>query len=225
MTVMTIHHRSSKTLARWLASAAGALALGASMPGFAGEALDIELPSMRTPIENATPVAVQPAVSVQTADAVQAAAAGLPESGPLTRAAVRESLKTARAANTITPSGEMGDTPEVLAARENFYAAQTEQIHAQYAAAAQREQALREQVAAAEARQSDTVVAELMSSEAAAEEGLVLSVLNNGNEVAATPDNGNDVATMPDNSSVEAKPEADGETAAETPSNAVTITR
>lgn len=43
-----------------------------------------------------------------------------------TRAEVREDLKDARAMNTMTPAGEMGDTPDVLAAREAFNALQTE---------------------------------------------------------------------------------------------------
>ena len=48
------------------------------------------------------------------------------ESSGLTRAEVREDLKDARATNTMTPSGEIGDTAEVLAARETFNALQTE---------------------------------------------------------------------------------------------------
>ena len=62
-------------------------------------------------------------------------------SSGLTRADVREDLKDARATNTMTPSGEIGDTAEVLAARETFNALQTEVMlarheHAQRVAAA-----------------------------------------------------------------------------------------
>lgn len=49
----------------------------------------------------------------------------------LTRAEVREDLKDARATNRMTPSGETGDTAEVLAARETFNALQTEVVLAQ----------------------------------------------------------------------------------------------
>lgn len=44
----------------------------------------------------------------------------------LTRAEVREDLKDARATNMMTPSGEIGDSADVLAARETFNALQTE---------------------------------------------------------------------------------------------------
>ena len=55
---------------------------------------------------------------------------------PLTRAQVRESLAMARLANLVTPSGEMGDTADVLQAREDFNALQTEVMQAEYRTAA-----------------------------------------------------------------------------------------
>jgi hypothetical protein len=119
-----------------LPAALAAIALGFTMSSHAsgGEALDIEMPSMRTPVE-ATPVAA--------VDANDARAVATPQA-PLTRAEVRESLKMARLSNTMTPSGEIGDTTEVLRAREDFYALQTEVLQAEYAAAAQREWALQQ---------------------------------------------------------------------------------
>jgi len=132
-------------LSRCIPIVVAALALGASASSRAGEALDIELPSMRTPIE-----ALQaPASSVMAASATSFETAP----APLTRADVREALKMARASNTMTPAGEIGDTTEVLQAREDFYVLQTEVLQAEYLAAAQRAQAqqqsLLEQQAAA----------------------------------------------------------------------------
>ena len=60
------------------------------------------------------------------------------QSEPLTRAQVRESLAMARLANLVTPSGEMGDTADVLQAREDFNALQTEVMQAEYRTAALR---------------------------------------------------------------------------------------
>lgn len=124
--------RAAQSLFR-LATVA-ALALGASVASHAasgGEALDIELPSMRTPIE------VQQFASPSVEVAAHAALLA-PDTEPLTRARVRESLIMARLANLVTPGGEMGDTAEVLQARENFNALQTEVIEAEYRSAALR---------------------------------------------------------------------------------------
>ena len=78
-----------------LIAAAAALTLAASAPSFAaGEFLDIEQPSMRTPIEGT--------------------------GAPLTRAQVQEELRLAREAGTLSTGGELGDTDTVLAARAQF---------------------------------------------------------------------------------------------------------
>jgi LytS/YehU family sensor histidine kinase len=92
-----------------LAAAVAALTLGwlTSSQAGGGELLDIELPSMRTPIESTGMI---------------------PER---TRAEVREALKMARAQNLLTPTNEIGDTAEVLAQREIFYALQTEVMEAE----------------------------------------------------------------------------------------------
>lgn len=58
--------------------------------------------------------------------------------GGLTRAEVRQDLQDARAMSTIAPAGEIGDTTEVLAAREAFNALQTEVLMARYAQAQRR---------------------------------------------------------------------------------------
>ena len=55
--------------------------------------------------------------------------------GPMTRAEVIEQLKSAKAAGTMSLSGEIGDSAEVLAARETFNALQTEVYNAQVATA------------------------------------------------------------------------------------------
>ena len=117
----------SKALCRLTAIAAVAgLAAASSMSSHAssgGEALDIELPSMRTPIE-AVPASGLAGVPARTASPMV-------QSEPLTRAEVRESLAMARLANLVTPSGEMGDTADVLQAREDFNALQTEVMQAE----------------------------------------------------------------------------------------------
>ena len=98
-------------------AAAAALTLAACAPSFAaGEFLDIELPSMRTPIES----------TVQ----------------PTTRAQVQEELRQARAAGTLSMAGELADTDAVLAARDSFNVAQAEQITAAYAALAAQDAAV-----------------------------------------------------------------------------------
>ena len=127
--------RAVKTLCRLAAVAT--LAMGASFASHAvgGELLDIELPSMRTPIE-AVRVAAPAPESAETA-AVQVESVDQ-AAQPLTRARVRESLAMARLANLVTPGGEMGDTTEVLQAREDFNALQTEVMEAEYRTAALR---------------------------------------------------------------------------------------
>lgn len=55
-------------------------------------------------------------------------------SGPLSRADVRDELLAAQRSGTLTPMGEVGDTPVVLAAREAFNVAQANQIMARYEA-------------------------------------------------------------------------------------------
>lgn len=97
----TLIHRSTR-----IAAVIAALTVGAS--AYAGEALESELPSMRTP--------------VQVVD------------GGLTRQQVRAELMAAREAGTLTLAGEAGDTTEVLLARENFNAAQGAAIMAGYQA-------------------------------------------------------------------------------------------
>lgn len=89
----------ARFLTQWLPAAA-LVALSTAAHAGGGEALDIEAPSMRTPIE-------------QT-------------SGIYTRAEVKEILANARMAGTLSRNGEAGDTPEVLAARDNFNALQAE---------------------------------------------------------------------------------------------------
>lgn len=148
--------RSAAGRSPWLRRLPGAIAaltlLGAATASQA-EALAIELPSMRTPIEivpSTTPAPASMHVgSAQTSSAATPAAIDLQRQPDraLTRQEVRESLKRARAANIVSPTHEIGDTQEVLAAREAFYALQTEAIVAQYAAE-QREQ---ERLAALEA--------------------------------------------------------------------------
>ena len=105
----TQHHAPSSSAKRMLAAAVAALALGLSAGSQAGggEPLDIELPSMRTPIESTGMIPKR------------------------TRAEVREALKLARAQNLLTPTNEIGDTAEVLAQREIFYALQREVMEAE----------------------------------------------------------------------------------------------
>lgn len=78
------------------------------------------------------------------------AAQAMPESDPappLSREAVHDALAQARATNRLTPPGEIGDTPEVLAQREAFNALQAEVLTEQ----ADR-QALAEEIDAADGR-------------------------------------------------------------------------
>jgi len=99
-------------VAAGLAALALALAWSVSTPAVACEALQAELPSMRTPITEFGDL-----------------------TAPLTRAEVRDALSQARAANLLTPSGEIGDSPAVLANREA--AQQTELLQSEARNAAQ----------------------------------------------------------------------------------------
>ncbi len=151
----------TKTFVPRLSALMVVVSLSAVAHAGGGEALDIELPSMRTPV---TMVAQQVALQAQTemqaqvtqpqrqtqaqsalyspmlssAMTVRKVASVAPSravgSTPLTRAEVRESLLTARAANTMSKDGEMGDTDDVLTAREEFNALQTEVLLAEAAA-------------------------------------------------------------------------------------------
>lgn len=224
--------------ARWmrgpLAAAAAALAMGLAGTAQAGEALDIELPSMRSPVvqANQVPVSLHRGVPARDAErssgvssayttapmadgpvtgmvdrdstpgtgrdgwserqqreashnALQrrssrgliiegegsyapewhgaavdagmkgASLSGAAEVAALSRDDVRESLSTARAAGTMSRGGEAGDTAQVLAAREEFNALQTEVLTAQAREAAEamalaEQQALDELLAARE---------------------------------------------------------------------------
>ncbi|MBC7938474.1 MAG: DUF4148 domain-containing protein [Chitinophagaceae bacterium] len=60
--------------------------------------------------------------------------------GPRTRAEVRDELNQARAAGTLTPTHEIGDTQEVLDARETFAELQREVVSNNRALLTQREQ-------------------------------------------------------------------------------------
>lgn len=71
-----------------------------------GEALEIEGPSMRTPVAAAAPDAIA------------------------TRAEVRDALEVARAWHMLNPGGEIGDTPEVLAQRDAYNHLQAAELHA-----------------------------------------------------------------------------------------------
>jgi hypothetical protein len=76
------------------------------------------------------------------------ASAGMPlgpQFGPLTREQVKAELAAARAAGTLRPDGEIGDTPEVLAARDAWNAEQArraDELHAALASPADADAAL-----------------------------------------------------------------------------------
>ena len=119
-------------------TALAACVLAGSGVAFAGEALPEELPSMRTPV---------PAMSA-----------------PATRAEVRAELANARDAGIVTPSGEQGDTPQVLAARERFNARQSEELIAMYEVQAeeQRVAALQNQPSPADDASDEPAVDEML---------------------------------------------------------------
>ena len=94
---------------------------------------------------------------------------GWNDPGPLTRAQVRESLRVARAAGTLSPSGEIGDTEAVLAARENFNALQAEVMLAEYQRAGE------QRIAALAATPTAEISAAASAAELAAAEMLAYS--------------------------------------------------
>jgi hypothetical protein len=51
-----------------------------------------------------------------------------PGAGPLTREQVREELREAKAAGTMAGTGEAGDTPQILTARDHFNAMQYDKL-------------------------------------------------------------------------------------------------
>ena len=121
--------------------AIAALAGSASSFARGGEALDIELPSMRTPVASSAVVMQSPEeIALATSNAYASASFGT----ALTREQVREQLREARANGTLSMHGEAGDTPRVLAAREAFNTVQSETIMAAYLADQRRTVALAE---------------------------------------------------------------------------------
>lgn len=155
----------TKTFVPRISFLMAAVALSTAAYAGGGEALDIELPSMRTPV-TMVPQGVAPESQVQAQARIAQAqmqtearsalyapmlsptltvtrkatmqrervAVAQDVNASLTRAEVRESLLTARAANTMSKDGEMGDTDDVLTAREEFNALQTEVLLAEAAA-------------------------------------------------------------------------------------------
>lgn len=142
-------------------------ATAASHAAGGGEALDIELPSMRTPVQSPAPLAVPEITLASTSettlvamadtklvkmtDAAVTATLTAPvrdaSSAPaelLTRDQVQEELRQAREAGTLSMNGELGDSDTVLAARDSFNAAQAEAILAAYRAEDERIAALLE---------------------------------------------------------------------------------
>jgi len=116
-----------------LSAIIGAIALGAAGSAFAaqaGEALDMELPSMATPV-NAI-AAPQPMVdnSAYTSDQLRS----WYHEGQKSRAEVRAELKAAQQAGTVLKAGEAGDTEAVLKARDAANLQQHEAIVAEYTA-------------------------------------------------------------------------------------------
>ena len=143
----------SRTIFRSSHVAAAVVALAAlvgSASSFArgGEALDIELPSMRTPV---APSAVVMQSPEEVALASTETGANASFGAALTRKQVRQQLELARANGTLSVHGEAGDTPRVLAAREAFNAAQGETLMAAYLA----EQRLTVALAEAEQRRTE----------------------------------------------------------------------
>ena len=115
---------------RFLPCAAAALALSLPLASHAlGEALDIEQPSMRTPVDM---VPQLPTSGITLSNATR---------GPLTREEVREATRMARATGLMSGTGELGDTPELLQRRADFNALQTEVLLAEYQAQVMRAQA------------------------------------------------------------------------------------
>lgn len=142
--------RSLSPFARCLPWAVAALTFGATATAQAGNPYEGEGAAIH---------GAAPATAVHSARSVQAASVSTPEravaetTAAVTvgdaaaqpapqRSDVRSSSKRWKQANIATPSGEVGDTAEVLKAREDFYALQTDVHETEYLAAAKREQAL-----------------------------------------------------------------------------------
>ena len=100
----------------------------------------------------------------EPAEAIIAMPMNVTQTAPLARQDVVDDLKLAEEAGTKTPDGDIGDTPRVLAAREQFNARQAIEIRARYRLAQERALAeQRLQVASAEGKAlSDDEVLQLL---------------------------------------------------------------
>ena len=111
---------------------AAGLALAAQVPlAQAGEALDIELPSMRTPVVAGSyvdhlPPAVADALGGR-AVAPEDEAGMASQASTLSRKQVRDELSPARVAGTLGRDGEISEPPAGLAARAAFNQPQTDE--------------------------------------------------------------------------------------------------
>jgi hypothetical protein len=97
-------HQEQSDMNRTHATALAAVLFASSLTAFGGEALDIELPSMRTPAP----------------------------AGTLSRDDVRADLAMARAQGMLDAAGEAGATPDVLLARQRFNQTQERVLLARY---------------------------------------------------------------------------------------------
>ncbi len=95
-----------------------------------------QLTSQLTPQRTTLLKRLVPAAAMALA-MVAATPAHATSDGGLTRAEVREALNTWRAAGLMSTQTEVGDTPDVLQRREEFYALQTEVTLARYRAEAE----------------------------------------------------------------------------------------
>jgi hypothetical protein len=106
--------RIRKSLSRSLPGAVAALGLALALPGVA-QAMASSVDDHFISAEVSAPLTprfeASPAVALAS---------------DRTREDVNEDLQRARAINLMTPNSELGDTPEVLQAREDFYAMRTE---------------------------------------------------------------------------------------------------
>ncbi len=130
---------SRKSPLRMSILAAGAL-LAASASSYAGEALEIELPSMRTPITPSTQIAplaadhevyaggeaMPPEVEARVRQRMMSQGHGR------STAEVRQELAEARRAGTLSAPGEIADTTQILHARAEFNVQQTREILASH---------------------------------------------------------------------------------------------
>jgi hypothetical protein len=168
---------ASTSRSLWRGLALSTLALAATLPAMAQNSPSPAL----EPRMNCAPAEISLAAPLAQVQPIH--------EGPLSRAEVIEQLKSAKAAGTMTLSGEMGDSPEVLAHREAFNALQTEVYDAQVAAAQAQQMAAASCIAAqpiaalpadAEPAQlhvsADTTLAELMDVLAQTEGYVVLVV-------------------------------------------------